>query len=191
MQPPIPSVPWEDWRNVPECPDYMVSSLGRVASLKNPRRPREMTRFRAGKYEAVFLMIDGRQRGRRVHRVVGEAFLGPLPSGMETRHINGVGWDNRLENLAYGTHLANEADKRRHGTHHLSKRTHCPRGHLFDEANTYIYRHATGVARVCRTCKRPQIAAAQARRRERLRRQRADIAALDEIMTAEDPSPRS
>jgi hypothetical protein len=62
------------------------------------------------------------QTRRTVHRLVGEAFLGPLPEGMETRHLNGDGTDNRLENLAYGTHKENMADQRVHGTLPLGDR---------------------------------------------------------------------
>ena len=51
-----------------------------------------------------------------VHRLVLEAFVGPCPPGCETRHLNGNPADNRLCNLAWGTHRENAADKVRHGT---------------------------------------------------------------------------
>lgn len=37
--------------------------------------------------------------------------LGPCPAGHETRHLNDIPDDNRLENLAWGTKVQNEGDK--------------------------------------------------------------------------------
>ena len=51
-----------------------------------------------------------------VHRLVLEAFVGPCPADMECRHLNGNPADNRLENLAWGTHRQNQADRIAHGT---------------------------------------------------------------------------
>ena len=57
-------------------------------------------------------------RGKRfsVHRLVLEAFVGPCPEGMECRHLNGDPSDNRVENLAWGTHQDNMDDRSKHGT---------------------------------------------------------------------------
>lgn len=74
-------------------------------------------------YEQVKLYEDGTHRFRRVHHLVLEAFVGPRPAGMETRHLNGVRADNRLENLAWGTPTENAADKIRHGTATRRRRT--------------------------------------------------------------------
>lgn len=153
----------ELWLPAPCWPDYLVSNLGRVMSLKNPRRSLLKATFvteRDGR-EVVFLH-DGRQHSAMVHRLVGEAFLGPRPEGLETRHLDGDACNNRLSNLRYGTHLENEEDKRRHGTHHLAHRTHCRHGHPFAGANLRVDRR-TG-ARICRTCKRAQMEAFWARR---------------------------
>jgi hypothetical protein len=43
------------------------------------------------------------------------------------------------------------------------KSTHCPHGHLFDEANTYVYKNGS---RHCRACIRERTAARRARMRE-------------------------
>ena len=45
-----------------------------------------------------------------------EAYVGPKPKGMETRHLNGNRQDNRLSNLSYGSHSDNQQDAVRHGT---------------------------------------------------------------------------
>lgn len=50
-----------------------------------------------------------------VHRLVMLTFVGPSPPGLEVRHLNGRPDDNRLINLAYGTHAENMADTTLHG----------------------------------------------------------------------------
>src|SRR5690606_25876746 len=51
-----------------------------------------------------------------VHKEVAYAFLGPRPEGLVVRHLNGDQTDNRVENLAYGTHKDNSQDALRHDT---------------------------------------------------------------------------
>ena len=41
---------------------------------------------------------------------------------MEVRHLNGIAWDNRPENLAWGTSSENKEDARRHGTMPIGER---------------------------------------------------------------------
>lgn len=57
----------------------------------------------------------GRFVRRYVHNLVALAFL-PNPHNRPlVRHLNGDPMDNRLVNLAWGTHAENEADKAWHG----------------------------------------------------------------------------
>lgn len=134
---------------------YEVSSLGRVMSL-----PRQTAKgFYGGcilkgnkapsGHVAVMLSKRGNIRRRMVHQLVAEAFIGPRPEGMETRHLNDVADDNRAENLAYGTSHDNKMDMVRNGGHYYANRTHCPQGHPYDEVNTY--RSPKG-GRDCRAC---------------------------------------
>ena len=53
---------------------------------------------------------------RYLHRVVWEAFNGPIPAGLQVRHLDGDKRNNRLDNLAVGTQSDNEFDKYRTGT---------------------------------------------------------------------------
>lgn len=57
-----------------------------------------------------------------VHRLVLEAFVGPLPSGMQVDHINAIRDDNRLENLRYVTPQGNSDNRAAHGNHLSRKR---------------------------------------------------------------------
>lgn len=95
----------ERWKPVAELPDtYEVSDQGRV------RRLTSVTRTKAGRLLKLTYSRDGyHQVGlsrpgtnpiyRRVHRLVWEAFQGPIPKDLVVNHINGKRDDNRLENL--------------------------------------------------------------------------------------------
>lgn len=137
---------------------YEVSSLGRVRSLprevtqrngvvrKSPLRMRK-TPLSDG-YPQVSLMVDGRMKVTKVHRLVAEAFLGPRPPGQQVRHLNGDATDPRLVNLRYGTQSENSRDSLRHGTHPTGSKTHCPQGHEYSAENTHVW----AGRRTCRTC---------------------------------------
>lgn len=110
----------ETWRPVVGYEGfYEVSDLGRVRSLpRNIRgvRPGILRGAIRNGYRSVRLGHNGSHRTNwYVHRLVGEAFIGPLPAGQETRHGPGGPLDNRLVNLCYGTAADNWADKVRDG----------------------------------------------------------------------------
>lgn len=93
---------------------YEVSNLGRVRGL-----PRKTVRGVLGGYReclALFptngylrakLCRNGTAKRYLVHHLVTDAFLGPLPAGMVRRHLNDIRTDNRLVNLAFGSHTDN------------------------------------------------------------------------------------
>jgi len=49
----------------------------------------------------------GKGNSRYVHILVLEAFVGPTPKGKECLHANDVPWDNRWDNLRWGTRSEN------------------------------------------------------------------------------------
>lgn len=151
------SSPVEDWRPVVGYEGfYEVSSAGRVRSVARRRGARVGHVLRQhplsnGLYLKVELHRDGVRQTCPTHRLVGEAFLGPLPDGLETRHLNGNGLDNNLSNLKYGTRVENQQDSIAHGTHislRTKARTHCANGHEYTPQNTRL----TNGVRVCRRC---------------------------------------
>lgn len=150
----------EIWRAAVGYPDYEVSNLGRVRSLKfTYPRLLAATANRSG-YLRVCLWEGNRSRHKFVHGLVCEAFLGPYPDGQEVRHLNDVKSDNRLTNLTYGTRSENIRDSVRNGTQPQVKKTHCPSGHPYDVANTYVSPEGW---RRCRACARQR----ESRRRDR------------------------
>ena len=99
-------------------------------------------------YENAF--TDGRVLE---HRLVAEQKLGRalLPHEI-CHHINGIKIDNRPENIEVTTRSNHPLE---HGNPQLlpgqSVKTHCPKGHPYNEENTY--HHPSG-RRVCRICQR-------------------------------------
>jgi len=97
----------EYWKPVPGYEGlYWVSDLGNVKSLNYNHtgeeqilRPRKGT----GGYLKVLLCKNGKKKNCYVHRLVWEAFNGPIPKGMQINHLNEDKTDNRLENLSLMT----------------------------------------------------------------------------------------
>jgi len=88
-----------------------------------------------------------------VHRFSYEMKYGPIPPRMTIDHVRSRGCMNILcvnpEHLEAVTNKVNIL--RGNGWSGLnSRKTHCKRGHLFDEVNTYKYKSG----RWCRICKR-------------------------------------
>ena len=98
----------EEWRTVVGFPDYEVSSHGRVRSLRASRilagsgsKYRNVSFYRRDKTETK------RATAYTIHRVVAEAFLGPRPPFTEIMHLDGNRYNNRADNLGYGTRAEN------------------------------------------------------------------------------------
>lgn len=147
---------------------YEISSWGDAHSIpriaSDGRHLRGVTlkqHLRPDGYFQVTLSLAGVVRPRLVHHLVAEAFIGPRPEGMEIRHLDGVRTHNWVENLAYGTHADNMQDMLQHGMNPRANATHCPAGHLYDEANTYWFEGR----RHCIKCNRVNSAAYAARKR--------------------------
>lgn len=104
------------WAVVEGFPNYRVSRAGAVVSLYRNRVLRLKPSIDSAGYPSVDLYAAGRRQRVNVHRLVLEAFVGPCPPGMQTRHLDGDRRNNRLENLAWGTPAENAADRARHGT---------------------------------------------------------------------------
>ena len=125
----------ERWRVIPGFDDYEVNDCGVVRRLTQKKQGKvgqikSQWASTSGRMN-VTLHRDGRSFKRQVHRLVLESFVGPCPAGMECRHLDGNHLNNALDNLAWGTHQANLADRNEHGTslhgerNPLAKATHC------------------------------------------------------------------
>lgn len=152
---------------------YSVSDQGRVRSEHrvtisqkgNRRTIRERILLPAPAilgHLNVVLYINQRKTSKYVHHLVMEAFVGPRPSNLDIRHLNGNAEDNRLSNLAYGTRKENVRDTLRHGTNRNASKTHCKWGHEFTLENTYW--DPTDCGRRCRACRAERRRAHEARK---------------------------
>jgi hypothetical protein len=126
----------EQWKKIAGFDFYEVSDKGRARSALreiervNPRwKSHKQTitvggkiidgwkRYKNGKPSCIFVSLrqDGKTYTFRLHRLVLSAFVGDAPEGMECCHNNGDPFDNRLENLRWGTHKDNMQDCVDHG----------------------------------------------------------------------------
>lgn len=112
-----------EYRDIPGFPGYRVGSDGSVWScrtkagaLKATWHRLRLSRRRKQRYVTACFRVGPKNHVRYVHRLVLELFVGPCPEGLEARHLNGIPFDNRVENLCWGTRLENVADRERHGT---------------------------------------------------------------------------
>ena len=105
----------ELWRSVVGFENYAVSNQGRVKRIDTQLIMSPRKHKRDG-YWLVNLYKESKYTTKPVHRLVMDAFVGLRPKGLVTRHLNGNGYDNRLENLAYGTQQQNRRDQWLHGT---------------------------------------------------------------------------
>ena len=96
----------------------------------------------------------------KAHRAAWELAYGIIPDGLHVLHH----CDDRAccetsptegypeGHLFLGTNAENIADMIAKGRSHWQQKTHCPQGHEYTEANTYM--NPTRVSRQCRTCHR-------------------------------------
>ncbi len=96
-------------------PKYEADTFGNVWSLHRKTKFRLTPTLHSCGYLRVVLCDNKRHRTVSVHTIVLCAFVGPCPSGEECRHLNRNRQDNRLENLAWGTHQENIDDRQIHG----------------------------------------------------------------------------
>lgn len=106
-------------REIRDFPGYSVHNDGTIVSSLNwrgiPVRALVPISDTDG-YLKVRLVVKGKRRNIKVHRLVALAFLGAPPSPFhEVRHIDGNRLNNHAENLAWGTSKENADDRERHG----------------------------------------------------------------------------
>jgi hypothetical protein len=126
----------EVWRPIPGYEDlYIISSQGIVKSQPRlvyygdhrsyrfePQKIKKQTLTGNKKYvRATLTNKYGITKHVAIHRLLAWAFIGPQDQGIEVRHINGDGLDNRVENIIYGTKSDNMRDAITHRTFSMSE----------------------------------------------------------------------
>ena len=91
----------EVWKAIPSSPKYEVSDIGRV------RHGHRLLHIRKRKTGYLLTTLGSQRSTAYIHRLVAEAFIGPVPEGKEVNHKNLNKADNRPENLEYVTRKQN------------------------------------------------------------------------------------
>ena len=128
----------------------MIASNGIPRKLKGKvLKPKS----RDGAHLYVDLSKENIVERKWVHRLVLEAFVGPMGESTVVRHLDGNALNNQVENLVWGNQSENLLDAVGHGTHFQARKKNCPRGHLLDFPNL-----VDGIKRVgrrsCKACNR-------------------------------------
>lgn len=109
----------EVWASLSDLgyPGYTVSNMGRVGKLivgsKDAYNVLSVSTDRG--YRKVNLYIDRKVITRRVCALMLLGFVGPRPDGHEARHLDDKRDNDKLYNLAWGTHAENMQDRKRNG----------------------------------------------------------------------------
>ncbi len=106
----------EVWKEIPDFPDYEVSTFGRLRRI----RPANSNRAKVGllkantcrTYHRFGLYNGGKIRTLLVHRIILMTFVGPPPSQRhQGAHEDDTPSNNRLDNLRWATPKENSEDR--------------------------------------------------------------------------------
>ena len=115
----------EAWLPIPLWEPFEVSSWGRVRNVSTKQVRALQPKDEWGHLKVTLYRNGAQERGQdkkdfAVHRLVLKAFGTQQGLLEETRHLNGIAWDNTISNLKAGTSWENRQDALKHGT--LSQR---------------------------------------------------------------------
>ena len=108
----------EEIKYIKGTPDYYISNYGRAFTTRATRRWGKSFRILRHRdhptgYKYIGIYIDTpsgevERKWLRVHRVVAEAFIGPIKRNMVVDHIDENKGNNRADNLQILTHSQNK-----------------------------------------------------------------------------------
>lgn len=115
----------EQWKEIEDFPDYMVSNKGRIwTKTRIIKRPSgnylRKGGFMKGRddthgYLTVNIRNEKQIKNFKIHRIVAKAFLDNTLNKREVNHINGIKTDNRVTNLEWVTSKENKTHAWKYG----------------------------------------------------------------------------
>lgn len=96
----------EEWKDIEDYPNYQVSNLGRVRSLKY-EKVKILKPSKYNGYSKIGLTKNNKTYTQKVHILVAKAFIPNPENKPEIDHINTDRTDNRVCNLRWVTHKEN------------------------------------------------------------------------------------
>ena len=126
---------------------YGADKDGTVYRLAGVRKPRPLKpQKHPNGYCFLSISVNSKMSRKSVHRLVAEAFHGPIPEGHDVCHANHIRHDNRAENLSFGTRSENCKQSAAAGNYgHWRKGVKPASTKLADHQRTEIlYRYAAG-----------------------------------------------
>ena len=97
----------EVYSPIDDFPDYLVTSHGRVFSLKYNKMKELKQRKNNWGYYYVNLLKNGKQYTKTVHRLVAQAFILNPDNKPQVNHIDENTKNNNVNNLEWVTHSQN------------------------------------------------------------------------------------
>jgi hypothetical protein len=92
---------------IPENPNYRVYSNGSIQNIKSGRFLKTCKHVLGYRFCSTKLFLNGKKRQLTIHKIVTNAFLGPVPEGKEVHHKDNDKTNNSIYNLAYVTRREN------------------------------------------------------------------------------------
>lgn len=80
---------------------YQISNYGRIKSFHKNKSEGEIrsVKHSRGWYLTLPLVKDGRKKTVRIHQLVADTFIGPIPEGYQVHHKDGNKQNNNVDNL--------------------------------------------------------------------------------------------
>jgi len=96
----------EQWREIENYEDYLISDRGRVYSCKSKKFLKPQNNSTGG-YLFVILYKNGVTKTHRIHRLVANTFIPNMFGKRTVNHMDGVKTNNFVSNLEWATNKEN------------------------------------------------------------------------------------